>query len=144
MCSSDLLPRESFKKGHRSLIITTRYPQTLQVVKHEAYIVKKTKISAKGKNHKSMKLNKLQLNNVNLKSARVYLWKSKQQYLEGGETVSVSDGGGELIPLLGGQPGEELVLGPGGLERWDHQTVVRGRPKVAGGGVRLEDRKSVV
>ena len=51
----------------------------MQVVKHEAYIVKKTKISAKGKNHKSIKLNKLQLNNMNLKSARVYLWKSKQQ-----------------------------------------------------------------
>ena len=47
--------------------------------------------------------------------------------LEGGETVSVSDGGGELIPPLGGQT-EELVLGPGGLERWDHQTVVRRRP----------------
>ena len=37
--------------------------------------------------------------------------------LEGGETVSVSDGGGELIPPLGGQTGEELVLGAGGLER---------------------------
>ena len=48
--------------------------------------------------------------------------------LEGGETVSVSDGGGELIPPLGGQTGEELVLGPGGFKRWDHQTVVRGRP----------------
>ena len=67
------LPRESFTKVHRSLIITTRFPKTLQVVKHEAYIVKKTKISAKGKNHKSMKLNKLQLNNMDLKSARVYL-----------------------------------------------------------------------
>ena len=30
-------------------------------------------------------------------------------FLEGGETVSVSDGGGELIPPLGGQTGEELV-----------------------------------
>ena len=29
------------------------------------------------------------------------------------------------------------MLGPGGLERWDHQTVVSGRPKVAGGGVGL-------
>ena len=26
-----------------------------------------------------------------------------------------------------GQAGEELVLGPGGFERWDHQTVVRRR-----------------
>ena len=51
----------------------------MQVVKHESYIVKKTTISAKGKNHKSMKLNKIQLNNMDLKSARVYLWKSKQQ-----------------------------------------------------------------
>ena len=38
-------------------------------------------------------------------------------------TVSVSDGGRKLIPPLGGQTGEELVLGPGALERWDHQTV---------------------
>ena len=37
---------------------------TLQVVKHESYIVKNPKISAKGKNHKSMKLNKLQLDNI--------------------------------------------------------------------------------
>ena len=51
-----------------------------------------------------------------------------EPFLEGGETVSVSDGGGELIPPLGGQTGEELVLGPGALERWDHQTVVRRRP----------------
>ena len=64
-------------------------------------------------------------------------------FLEGGETVSVSDGGGELIPLLGGQTGEELVLGPGALERWDHQTVVRRRP-YAGGGVGLEHRLDVV
>ena len=49
-------------------------------------------------------------------------------FLEGGETVSVSDGGGELIPPLGGQTGEELVLGLGALERWDHQTVVRRTP----------------
>ena len=41
-----------------------------------------------------------------------------EPFLEGGETVSVSDGGGELIPPLG-QTGEELVLGLGGLERWD-------------------------
>ena len=34
-----------------------------------------------------------------------------EPFLEGGETVSVSDGGGELIPPLGGQTGEELVLG---------------------------------
>ena len=33
-----------------------------------------------------------------------------EPFLEGGETVSVSDGGGELIPPLGGQTGEELVL----------------------------------
>ena len=51
-----------------------------------------------------------------------------EPFLEGGETVSVSDGGGELIPPLRGQTGEELVLGPGALERWDHQTVVRRRP----------------
>ena len=50
-----------------------------------------------------------------------------EPFLEGGETVSVSDGGGELIPPLGGQTGEELVLGPGALERWEHQTVVRKR-----------------
>ena len=50
----------------------------MQVVKHESYIVKKTKISAKGKNHKSMKLNKLQLNNMNLKCTGVPV-KSKQQ-----------------------------------------------------------------
>ena len=67
-----------------------------------------------------------------------------EPFLEGGETVSVSDGGGEFIPPLGGQTGEELVLGPGGLERWDHQTVVRGRLKVAGGGVGLEERLDVV
>ena len=47
-----------------------------------------------------------------------------EPFLEGGETVSVSDGGGEMIPPLGGQTGEELVLGLGGLERWDHQAVV--------------------
>ena len=47
-----------------------------------------------------------------------------EPFLEGGETVSVSDGGGELILPLGGQTGEELVLGPGALERWDQQTVV--------------------
>ena len=35
-----------------------------------------------------------------------------EPFLEGGETVSFSDGGGELIPPLGGQTGEELVLGP--------------------------------
>ena len=46
--------------------------------------------------------------------------------LEGGE--GVPDGGGEMIPPLGGQTEEELVLGPGTLERWDHQTVVRKRP----------------
>ena len=51
-----------------------------------------------------------------------------EPFLEGGETVSVSDGGGELIPPLGGQTGEELVLGPGAHERWDHQTFVRRRP----------------
>ena len=51
-----------------------------------------------------------------------------EPFLEGGEIVSVSDAGGELIPPLGGQTGEELVLGPGGLERWDHQMVVRRRP----------------
>ena len=50
-----------------------------------------------------------------------------EPFLEGGETVSVPDGGGELIPPLGGQTGEELVLGPGALERWDHQKVVRRR-----------------
>ena len=47
-----------------------------------------------------------------------------EAFFEGGETVSVSDGGGELIPSLGGQTGEGLVLGPGELERWDHQAVV--------------------
>ena len=41
-----------------------------------------------------------------------------EPFFDGGETVSVSDGGGELIPPLGGQTGEELVLGPGALERW--------------------------
>ena len=51
-----------------------------------------------------------------------------EPFLERGETVSVSNGGGELFPPLGGQTGEELVLGRGGLERWDHQTVVRRRP----------------
>ena len=34
-------------------------------------------------------------------------------FLEGGETVSVSDGGGEVIPPLGVQTGEELGLGVG-------------------------------
>ena len=30
-----------------------------------------------------------------------------------------------LKPFLeGGETGEELVLGPGGLERWDYQAVV--------------------
>ena len=33
-----------------------------------------------------------------------------EPFLEGGETVSVSDGGGELIPPLGGQTGEQLVF----------------------------------
>ena len=46
--------------------------------------------------------------------------------------LSVSDGGGELIPPLGGQTGEELVLGPGGLERWDHQTVTPRLPSRLG------------
>ena len=46
-------------------------------------------------------------------------------FLEGGETVSVSDGGGEVIPPLGGQTGEELGFGGGSLERWDH---LRRRP----------------
>ena len=41
----------------------------------------------------------------------------------GRQTVSLMDGG-ELIPPLGGQTGEELVLGPGALEWWDHQAVV--------------------
>ena len=45
-------------------------------------------------------------------------------FIEGGETVSISDGGGEMIPPLGGQIGEELGLGAGALERWDNQTVV--------------------
>ena len=49
-------------------------------------------------------------------------------FFEGGETVSVPDGGGEMTPPLGGQTGEELVLRPGGLERWDQQKVVRRRP----------------
>ena len=53
---------------------------------------------------------------------------SLKPFLEGGETVSVSDGGVELIPPLGGQAGEELGLGAGALERWDHQTVVKKRP----------------
>ena len=30
-------------------------------------------------------------------------------FLEGGETVSVSDGGGELIPPLGGQRGDRAI-----------------------------------
>ena len=47
-----------------------------------------------------------------------------EPFLESGETVSVSDGGGELIQPLGGQTGEELVLGPGGLELWDHQAFL--------------------
>ncbi|XP_046895357.1 solute carrier family 26 member 6-like [Hypomesus transpacificus] len=37
------------------------------------------------------------------------------------------------------QTGEELGMGVGALERKDHQTVVRRKPKVAGGGVRLEE-----
>ena len=49
-----------------------------------------------------------------------------------------------MIPPLGGQTGEELVLGLVALELWDHQTVVRRRPKVAGGGVGLEHRLDVV
>ena len=36
-----------------------------------------------------------------------------EPFVEGGETVSVSDGGGELIPPLGGQTGEELCVGTG-------------------------------
>ena len=51
-----------------------------------------------------------------------------EPFLEGGKTVSVSYEGGELIPPLGGQTGEELVLRPGSLERWDHQAVVLRRP----------------
>ena len=43
------------------------------------------------------------------------------------EALSVSDGGGELIPPLGVQTIEELVLGPGTLERWDHQMGRRWR-----------------
>ena len=34
-----------------------------------------------------------------------------EPFPEGGETVSVSDGGGEMIPPLGGQTGEDLGLG---------------------------------
>ena len=49
-----------------------------------------------------------------------------------------------MIPPLGGQTGEELGLGAGALERWDHQTVVRRRPKVAGGGVRPDITKGRV
>ena len=45
-------------------------------------------------------------------------------FLEGGETVSISDGGREVIPPLWGQTGEELGLGAGALQRWDLQTVV--------------------
>ena len=48
-----------------------------------------------------------------------------------------------MIPPLGGQTGEGLVLGPGGLERWGHQTGVRGGRKVAGGGGGLEERLDV-
>ena len=40
-----------------------------------------------------------------------------EPFLEGGETFSVPDGVGELIPPLGGQTKEELVWGPGALER---------------------------
>ena len=54
-------------------------------------------------------------------------------FLKGGKTVSVSDEGGEIIPPLGGQTGEELGLGAGALEIGDHQTIVKRRPKVAGG-----------
>ena len=50
-----------------------------------------------------------------------------EPFFEGGEIVSVPDGVRELIPPLGGQTGED-VLGPGALEQWDHQTVVRRRP----------------
>ena len=46
-----------------------------------------------------------------------------EPFLERGETVSVSDGGGELIPPLGDQTGE-LVLGPGTLERWELVVVL--------------------
>ena len=49
-------------------------------------------------------------------------------FLEVGDTVSISDGGGERIPPLGGQTGEELGIGAGALERGDHLTVVRRRP----------------
>ena len=55
-----------------------------------------------------------------------------EPFLEGGETVSVSDGGRELIPPLGGQTGEELVLGLDGLERWDQQTVVNPSSNLSG------------
>ena len=50
---------------------------------------------------------------------------------------------GKVIPPLGGQT-EELGLGAGALEWWDHQTVVRKRPEEAGGCVRLEERLDVV
>ena len=49
-----------------------------------------------------------------------------------------------MIPPLGGQTVEELGLGAGTLERWDHQIVGRRRTEVAGGGVRLEETLYVV
>ena len=58
------LPRETFTKLHRSLIITTI--QTLRAAKTWS-IHCENQISAKGKNHKSMQLNNLQLNNMKLK-----------------------------------------------------------------------------
>ena len=63
-----------------------------------------------------------------------------EPFLEGGETVSVSDGGGELIPPLGNQlPSPQLC--PLQVRRhkhlrvtvvftsgWSHQTAVGGKP----------------
>ena len=72
------------------------------------------------------------------------LWPAQvhlEPFLDCGETVSIPDGGGELIPPLGGQTGEELVLEPGALERWDHQTVVK--KKTVGGTFNVQSGNAI-
>ena len=71
------LPKNTKKHNtHTHKTKTERKKQTKNPLAFKTINWQEKKISAKGKNHKSMKLNKLQLDNMNLK---VHLWTSKQQ-----------------------------------------------------------------
>ena len=88
----------------------------MQVVKHDAYIVKKTKISAKGKNHKSMKLNKLQLNNMNLKSASVPVEEQATVNYHTASTIT-SEGNCAVRPTGAAAQSPATMTGAGGERR---------------------------